>query len=166
MRQISIVNPKQKTVYCIAGAILSLRSTLSLVKDVLSNTDISTILSGRFNQDHVENLFVLLQAMGGNNNNPSVSKISKLLVKVISSNLLEYSPTSHCETDEDEMLHINLEDKESLCSNEVSKPIDEYYNEDSNMYEIFEGLLTEDYFDGYTRIESASSRYFSGYILY
>lgn len=174
IQNVRLPEGQKKTVYCLSGIEHTLRATLLLWEDISEfNEGIDFLLTKRLNQDVVENLFSLLRAKGGNNKNPSVFEINMLLAKILSINLLQYSPSGNCMNDDENMIHINFNsidgqnEQTDLASNGNNDMIsnDTSNIENTDISQIYEHLIIEDEFQE-GEIELNAMRYFCGYVAY
>lgn len=100
LETLQVCNPKEKNIPCIDGMIISIKSTLSLWKD-LKEEGTLFLLTSRLNQDPLENLFAILRQRSGNNNNPTAQQFRYSLQSVINIKLLVPPATANCERDSD-----------------------------------------------------------------
>lgn len=92
---------------CFEGLVQTLRGILMLYEDIYSSGN-KFLLTGRFNQDPLENLFGVLRHRGGYNSNPSAKEFRRNLQHAISIRLLDPPDNANCEPDEDENLSVSM----------------------------------------------------------
>lgn len=161
----------KKSIYCLNGLVHTINAILTLGDDIFNNEDLGVnfILTSRFNQDPIENLFGLVRSKGGNNKNPSVHIFGFIICKILSMKFLNSSNLTNCEPDEDEFLRDhtisfgNLDVTENVSiiyeANEVSE-CTQAFEEDQEMQDIIDGHILQTDFV----LTDASMRYFFGYI--
>lgn len=147
------------TVYCFKGLIQSIRAIQTVSKNILwENIGIEYILTSRYNQDPVENLFAQIRAANGNNRNPSVHEFNHNIAKITTVKILSpFSNISNCENDTDEVLETmgNLRDESNEEVNTNSIEID-------HVDDISD--ISENFFNLDVPLQEASMRYFVGYV--
>lgn len=97
------ININQQNPPCFDGLILTIRSVLSLYKD-LQLEDCKYLLTGRLNQDPIENMFGVLRQRGGYNSNPSAKQFRRNLQHAMSIRLMDAPDSANCEPDCDTTL--------------------------------------------------------------
>lgn len=104
---------------CFEGLVQTLRGILMLYEDIYSSGN-KFLLTGRFNQDPLENLFGVLRHRGGYNSNPSAKEFRRNLQHAISIRLLDPPDTANCQPDEDENLAVSMsEPNEDLQEDDI-----------------------------------------------
>ena len=93
-----------KTVPCLEGWILSIKSLTAFWKDVTNNHGFKFLLTNRLNQDCLENLFSIIRGKGGNRDNPTPQQFRAAFRQIVVEKLLEPSPGSNCQSDYEQVL--------------------------------------------------------------
>lgn len=97
-------------IYCLEGLRQTTAGILLLTGDILQDyPDKDCILTSRFNQDPVENLFSSVRSKGGNSRNPSVHEFNIIIAKLISVKLIQFSPLSNSLSDNDYILPVTFD---------------------------------------------------------
>lgn len=134
--QNSKINPP-----CFSGLVLSIRSVLLLYADLKAENN-SYLLTGRLNQDVVENTFGVLRQRGGYNCNPSAKQFRRNLQHMMSIRLMDPPGPANCEPDADVNLNVQAQPFDRTCQHEdlivdadqgISQPLDEREPRDEGM---------------------------------
>jgi hypothetical protein len=94
---------------CFDGILLSINTIRQLFEEN-KHDNYSFLLTGRLNQDPLENLFSVLRQKGGYNRNPTVRTFQAALKSNMITNLMKPSDKANCEPDED----TNIFDKDEI----------------------------------------------------
>ena len=108
--------PSGKSLPCIRGWIISIKSLLSLWTELNTKHGFSHLFTSQLNQDCAENLFSIIRGKGGNRDNPDAREFRAAYRQVLFDQMLMPSPGSNCELDADSIL-LSLT---NLASNEKS----------------------------------------------
>ena len=158
----NVTNKRRKTVvYCFKGLLQTLQVSKIILKE---NIGIEYILTSRFNQDPIENLFAQIRAANGNNQNPSVYQFNHNIARLTTVKILtQFSDISNCEADLDICL---LETEENLIKQTVQNDdtiletsTNDIEDADNDISEVNENFFC---LDG--PLEEASMRYYVGYV--
>jgi len=96
--------PNNKSLPCINGWQISIKSLLSLWSDFRSSYAFEFLLTNRLNQDCLENLFSIIRGKGGKRENPDAREFRAAYRQVVFDQILLPSPGSNCEIDRDGIL--------------------------------------------------------------
>ena len=84
------------------GLILTIHGILMICNDlIVEDSNMTFLLTSRFNQDPIENLFAQIRAKGGNNRNPSVFEFNNSISRIMSMKIIACSFSKNCENDDD-----------------------------------------------------------------
>ena len=99
---------------CIAGWRLTIKASLDLWDDLLKTQKIQFLLTGRLNQDSLENLFCQIRGKGRYRENPDSREFRTAYRQVLVERLLSKSSMSNCRDDVDQFLlrMANLNEKQ------------------------------------------------------
>lgn len=89
---------------CFSGLVQFLNVLKCLCKDLVYDGPFKFILSGRINQDCIENLFSQVRSKGGHRFNPSAREFRYAYRNLCTNMLLASIPTANCDFDKDELL--------------------------------------------------------------
>ncbi|XP_058974994.1 uncharacterized protein LOC131801046 [Musca domestica] len=124
-----VVNSKA-TVQCIDGFWQTIQCILLLSEDIFRDyPNIQFILSGKLNQDALENFFSRIRSSLGNNTHPSVKEVRYISAKIISSDILKATKNTNSEEDGSISLPISLKNTGNIHIIEYLKL--EHSNSDS-----------------------------------
>lgn len=84
----------------------TIKGVLNLYQDVVTDSQ-SFLLTGRLNQDPLENLFGVLRRRSGYNNNLSAKEFRRNLQHSLSIRLMNPPESANCEPDGDDNLRID-----------------------------------------------------------
>ena len=103
---LSTIKPmsKRKTLPCIEGWKLSIRSLQLIWKDLHTNHNVAFLFTNRLNQDCAENLFSVIRGKGGNRDNPDAREFRSALRQIMVEKVMIPSPKANCENDVDSFL--------------------------------------------------------------
>ena len=93
-----------KNVLCIKGWILNIACLLKLWEEMKLRDDIKFLLTGRFNQDVVENMFSTIRRKGGWRDNPAASEFRFAYRMVMVAELIKPALSSNCAHDTDQFM--------------------------------------------------------------
>lgn len=166
--------PGISKVCCISG----LRQTIKAILEISNNLfdkypHITYILTRKFQQDPLENLFSIIRSKGGCNTNPSVMDFSRTLSKIMANKVLSYSSEfSNCEDDTDNFVfwdNLEFVQGENINSDETQMQIDISNNRNEcsvNPLNIEEIIYSINDITDNTLCERASLRYYVGFIAF
>ena len=100
----SLRTPSGQQIHCIRGWKISIQSLLLLWEDLRTNCGFNFLLTGRLNQDLVENLFSVIRGRGGHRDNPDVREFRAAFRQVLFDQMLVPSKSSNCSMDLDSVL--------------------------------------------------------------
>lgn len=163
---------KKVTVYCFNGLIQTINGIREVALQIQSeNIGIDYLLTSRFNQDPIENLFAQIRGANGHNKNPSVFEFNHNIAKITAIKILsQFSKVSNCEEDLDESLKP-LSDMAEIIQQEINcVPIgicevpatDEFEFVMEDVSDISDNFLSLDVLS----LTDVSMRYFVGYVAY
>lgn len=104
---------------CFNGLVLGINSVLSLYNSLISEKNTTYLLTGRLNQDPIENIFGVLRQRGGYNANPSAKQFRCGLQHVMSIRLMDPPGLSNCEPDCD--INLDIQQQEDKLSQVISQ---------------------------------------------
>lgn len=164
MQQIEYVGNK---IFSIRGLIQTTRGILSLSEEMFGeSSNLFTILTSRFNQDSLENVFSYVRAKGGHCKNPSVHEFNIAMAKLLSLKISQFSSSKNCENDDAAFLQVDFQSSNEFnetVSAENPSPVIDIAGIYENNAEYFDE--SADCFNSpNVSIELTSSRYFIGYI--
>ena len=93
--------PNNKSLPCINGWRISIKSLLLLWSDLRSSQTFEYLLTNRLNQDCLENLFSIIRGKGGKRDNPDAREFRSAYRQVVFDQILLPSHGSNCELDRD-----------------------------------------------------------------
>ena len=89
---------------CFDGIVQNVNAVLAIHDELVVKGSLKFLLTGRFNQDCVENLFSQIRARGGHRFNPSAKEF-RFAYRILCSNfILARIPSANCAFDDDTML--------------------------------------------------------------
>lgn len=147
---------KYSVVPCFTGMLQSINAILMLHADYKTK-ELPYILTGRLNQDPLENLFSTFRQRGGYNRNPTCRTFSGLFKSHIVSNLMKPPENTNCEPDED--WDIFNKDPVPYTSQEDKRDSDDSQSLSTSVSE--ESTNSENQATG---LEDCSVVYFAGYL--
>ena len=114
---------KQKQQPCFQALVQSLNATELILQDLVKNGAFTYLLTGRINQDCIENFFSQVRGRGGHRVNPS-SREFKFAFRALSTNMF-MTPVhgANCMNDKDELL-ISLSDLSRSSISQKKKDVD------------------------------------------
>lgn len=98
------VQPKSSRLPCLEGWQLSIRSLLGLFEELHEKHEVKYLLTGRLNQDCLENLFSVIRGKGGHRDNPSTQEFRSAFLQVLVDRLFLTSSSKNCQDDLDQFL--------------------------------------------------------------
>lgn len=100
---IYLAENNSKKIYCFKGMVQNLKAIISLTNDMCenkTNQQIFFLLTGKFNQDPLENFFSLVRSRIPNNSQPTSTEFNSIIANLTTINLINYySNKSNCESD-------------------------------------------------------------------
>ena len=110
---------------CITGWLMTIQSMKQLWLDLFQNYGQKFLLTSRFNQDAIENLFARIRGRGGFRDNPSAMEFRAAFRQIIAQELFETkSSNTNCEVDFDSiLLQVQKMSEHSELQNESASNI-------------------------------------------
>jgi len=109
----------QKLLPCIRGWKITITAITQMWQQLQMHSQYSFLLTRRFNQDCIENLFSVIRGMGGNRDNPDVQQFQSSFRYVLINKLFSPSLGANCELDYDKLvldLQVFLKKKSQTVS--------------------------------------------------
>ncbi|XP_039300284.1 uncharacterized protein LOC120355703 [Nilaparvata lugens] len=163
IKSLRMVNERRRPP-CLDSAEQSLMAT-KLLWDDLSGDGVKYLLTGRLNQDPIENEFSVARQKCGFERNPSVRLFRQNLRHRIQAALITPPMGANCEPDEDELLS-NLAGTEARCANTLNQATTSFSEEDNKSMtctDTDEDEIEDEPKSIVSSLESCSVRYFTGY---
>lgn len=107
LKHLKLLSPNSNYFKFIKGLELTINSQLMLIEYVQSKFGIEYILTGKTNQDALENFFSILRGKGGYNYTPTSHDIGIHFANITSMKIIFNSPVSNCIPDESDNLQTN-----------------------------------------------------------
>lgn len=152
--------------FCVKGMVQTINGVLLLSEDISDGLfgKVEYLLTKRTHQDILENLFSIIRSKGGNNKNPSVYEFNVLMSKILSSNLIAFSPHSNCDDDDVEFLNLDTSQTQPHTSRTFLLP--EAREETVFDNTLFEKVINEIKITNGISLETTAMRYFTGYLAF
>ena len=93
-----------KELTCVYGWKISINVLFGLWQHLKKEEKFQSILTGRLNQDCVENLFSIIRGKGGFHDNPDVEQFKAAFQYLVADKLFVQSDASNCKVDNDTIL--------------------------------------------------------------
>ena len=151
--------PNGKSLPCIQGWKISIRSLIMLWKDLHDNHNFSFLCTNRLNQDCAENLFSIVRGRGGHRDNPTPEQFRGAFRQIVVEQLLVQSEKSNCKVDMDKVLL----DISSISSMPAAQTVHE--NEEQNMPVTRETISIMRLFNTPNTCVQNVCAYMAGYLL-
>lgn len=121
--------PNNKTLPCINGWQISIKSLISLWSDLHDCHSFEFLLTNRLNQDCLENLFSIIRGKGGKRDNPDAREFRAAYRQVVFDQILLPSQGSNCELDKDDILlsltniTMSTDTRASVSNSQATNPV-------------------------------------------
>lgn len=95
---------------CFDGVVQTCEGVLQLLKEEVTEPNIKYLITGKLNQDVLENFFSLLRQKGGCNRNPSAKSLRSIFMSNLINSLLKLPESKNCEDEEVKYLRLEASD--------------------------------------------------------
>ena len=129
LKNLKIISPNENYFKFIKGFELTINAQLKLIDHLSDTFGTEYILTGKTNQDALENFFSALRGKGGYNYMPSSHEIGVHYANIIVMKILFKSMNSNCLPDDSENLQIDWQEFIKEYKNNLKYP-DEYTQDD------------------------------------
>lgn len=151
---------------CFNGWLLSIKG-IKMIHEIGKKEGFTYLLTGRLNQDPVENFFSIMRQKGGYNKNPTVRSFSGAFKSNFVINLMKPPQSSNCEPDEDQALFSSdsFFFKGILPVREEVTARDDEVDDEVDAQSILSSSLSDGDNGDATTLEHCSNIYFAGYLV-
>ncbi|KAJ3662780.1 hypothetical protein Zmor_007109 [Zophobas morio] len=156
------VERKISTPPCFLGMIQSIRA-IKMLHNVCKSEELPYILTGRLNQDPLENLFSRYRQRGAYNKNPTVTTFNGFFKSHTVMNLMKPPEQSNCEIDED--FNLFEGDEEDVFSSSPSKRLKSGNSDEESILLSEESSIHSSPSQSEATLEDCSVVYFGGYLV-
>lgn len=155
------ISPSTPRNFCLKGLEQTLNGVILLSEDIANGSfpEADYLLTKKIHQDVLENLFSVIRIKGGNNKNPSVYEFNVILSKILSSNLITFTPLGNCDDDDVEFLRLNAFETESTDTAQ-NMECKEFSCDESLQEHVITTILEQ----AHVSLETTAMRYFAGYL--
>lgn len=157
LKKLKILSKNENYFKFIKGLKLMISAQLALINHVNSTFNVEFILTGKTNQDALENFFSALRGKGGFNYMPSSYQIGVHFANIVVAKVLFHSIHSNCLPDDELNLMLNWKEFKDEYKKSI-KHQDSQEIDTSEAIDLLPNTTTE-----FTQLTSNAIAYFAGY---